>query len=78
MNSNSKQLAATIISTHLKLGDSKAEKKRRYHELKSIFDNEKKEIFSSSEKDYIILGDMQIPRTPSLTLQHFLVPNNHF
>lgn len=69
-----------VISTHLKPGDSKAEKKRRYHELKSIFDYANKEMSSSSEKDYIILGDMNVYDCEVLDkkLQHGFVRANKY
>lgn len=49
-----------IISTHLKPGSGKKNRTRRYHELNSIisFVDELQE--SHSERDYIILGDMNV------------------
>lgn len=49
-----------IISTHLKPGKGKKERARRYHELTSIFNWVEKQKTISDEKDYIVLGDMNI------------------
>lgn len=50
----------TIVSTHFKPGKGRAKKERRYHELASTIKwvNEKQK--SNSERDYIILGDMNV------------------
>jgi endonuclease/exonuclease/phosphatase family metal-dependent hydrolase len=54
-----------LISVHLKPGDSSSEKDRRAHELSAI--TNWIEANSSAEKDFIILGDMNIEDTEELS-----------
>lgn len=49
-----------VVSTHLKPGKLKKDRKRRYHELSSILSWVKYSTSQTSERDYIILGDMNI------------------
>jgi len=50
----------TVISTHLKPGKSKKDTIRRYHELQNIFNWIQSENSSNTERDYIVLGDMNV------------------
>lgn len=57
---NSSGMDFTIISTHLKPGSSKADADRRYHELGSIVSWVFGQAAIGSERDFIILGDMNV------------------
>lgn len=50
----------SVISTHLKPGKSKKDTNRRYHELKSIFSWINTRKLTYKERDYIVLGDMNV------------------
>lgn len=56
----SSEMDIVLISTHLKPGKGKKNRVRRYHELQSIFDWIKVRKESSKERDYIVLGDMNV------------------
>lgn len=63
-NDNSGNLDFVLISVHLMPGDSKANMARRNHELNAI--NEWISSNNSKEKDFIILGDMNIKNSKEL------------
>ncbi|WP_345987754.1 hypothetical protein WCX18_10965 [Sulfurimonas sp. HSL1-2] len=50
----------TVISTHLNPGSSNADTDRRYHELSSIVSWVFKQASMGSERDFIIVGDMNV------------------
>lgn len=50
----------TVVSTHFKPGNSDDEVERRYHELSSLTDWVYEKTLDSDEKDYIVLGDMNV------------------
>lgn len=56
----SSKMDFVVVSTHLMPGKGKRQRLRRYHELNSIFTwiNERKH--SQTEKDFIVLGDMNV------------------
>ena len=60
VSNKNKNMDFVIISTHLQPGKAKAKRARRYQELNSIinFVNEIKK--SNQERDFIILGDMNV------------------
>lgn len=67
-----------IISTHLKPGKGKKDRKRRYHELNSIFSWITDVSTASTERDFIVLGDMNVydcERLDSYLVEGFIRAN---
>lgn len=50
----------TVVSTHLKPGNKKSDADRRYHELHSLVSWVFAKAATTSERDYILLGDMNV------------------
>lgn len=50
----------TVVSTHLKPGNTSSDRARRYHELTTLMDWADDEIYYTGEEDMIILGDMNV------------------